>query len=128
MKRICLYILIVLAVLLSTCSCNRSKGIIPRGKMSKIYAELFVADAWLGMASSELKHKADTTAFYEPIFKKYGYTTKDYLNSVEYYLNDPERFARILKKTKHMLDVEVAQLEGKKVEDLEDAQSEEESE
>ena len=114
MKRPGLYILVVTVMVGGLCSCNRSRGIIPRAKFSKIYAELFVADAWLSSASSEVKAKADTTAFYEPIFKKYGFTTADYLTSVEYYLNDPERFGKIIKKAHHMLDTEIELLESKR--------------
>lgn len=114
MKRAGLYILVVTVLVSGLCSCNRSKGIIPRAKFSKIYAELFLADAWLSSASPDARVKADTTAFYEPVFKKYGFTTADYLTSVEYYLNDPERFGKIIKKAHHMLDMEVEQMESKK--------------
>ena len=111
MKRTCLHIFlgILLAGLLS--SCKKGEEIIPRADMSHIYADILVADAWLNMAEPEARSMADTTAFYEPIFKKYGYTTSDYLASVEYYLNDPGRFARILRKSNQILESEVSALQ-----------------
>lgn len=107
MKRAVLYIICAALVLGGISSCSKKGDIIPRTTMSKIYAELFVADSWLSMASPEDRYMADTMAFYEPVFKEFGYTTSDYLASVEYYLNDPERFARILKKTQTMLESEL---------------------
>lgn len=53
-------------------------------------------------------------AFYEPIFRKYGYTTEDFLASTEYYLNDPARFSKIIAKSRHMLESEIEQLDGRK--------------
>ncbi|MDO5443124.1 MAG: DUF4296 domain-containing protein [Bacteroidia bacterium] len=111
MKRAVLHIVCAVVLALSFSSCNKKGDIIPRATMSKIYAELFVADSWLSMASADDKYSADTTAFYEPVFKKFGYTTADYLASVEYYLNDPERYSRILKKSRLMLRADIKALE-----------------
>ena len=108
------FIRIVLAVLVSAvclCSCGRDGKVIPRSKLSRIYAEMFLADAWLNTASMETKERADTMAFYEPIFEKYGYTVEDYWASVSYYLQDPDRFSRILNKSNAMLETEFNALE-----------------
>lgn len=106
---------IVLAVLVSAaclCSCGREGRVIPKSKLSKIYAELFLADAWLvSGAPMEAKEKADTMAFYEPVFEKYGYTVEDYWASVSYYLQDPDRFSRILNKSNVILETEFNALE-----------------
>lgn len=101
---------VVVACLLS--SCRKDVEIIPRAEMSRIYADMLVADSWLMSASPEKRDMTDTTAFYEPVFKKYGYTTSDYLASVDYYLNDPERFSRILKKTQQILNEEAVSLQA----------------
>ena len=45
---------------------------------------------------AEKKQKADTTWFYLPIFEKYGYGIDDYRKSVDYYLNDPKRYAEMM--------------------------------
>ena len=54
-------------------------------------------DQWLP-DNPEKRTAADTTWFYEPIFEKYGYTLKDYQNSVDHYLNDPKRYAQMMAK------------------------------
>lgn len=114
MKRLCLYVLMVAVLTGGLCSCGKNRDIIPRAKMSRIFVDLFVSDAWLSMSSSEMKEKTDTMAFYEPIFRKYGYTTEDFLASTEYYLNDPARFSKIIAKSRHMLESEIEQLDGRK--------------
>ena len=108
------FIRIVLAVLVSAvclCSCGRDGKVIPRSKLSRIYAEMFLADAWLNTAPMDARERADTMAFYEPIFEKYGYTVEDYWASVSYYLQDPDRFSRILNKSNVMLETEFNALE-----------------
>ena len=105
---------IVFAVLLLAvclCSCGREGRVIPKSKLSKIYAEMFLADSWLVTSSMDVKGKADTMAFYEPIFEKYGYTVEDYWASVSYYLQDPDRFSRILNKSNVMLENEFKAVE-----------------
>ena len=113
---------IVFAVLLLAvclCSCGREGRVIPKSKMSKIYAELFLADAWLITAPFEAKGKADTMAFYEPIFEKYGYTVEDYWASVSYYLQDPDRFSRILNKSNVILETEFGVIEKQRLDAIE---------
>lgn len=112
MKKVFLYIFCAAMLAVVSSSCSKDVDIIPRATMSKIYAELFVADSWIQLAPLEDRNSSDTTAFYEPIFKKYGYTAEDYFASVEYYLNDPERYGRIIKKTRAMLDSEIKRLEA----------------
>ena len=112
MKRAVLYIICTALLSGMSASCSKKADVIPRATMSKIYAELFVTDSWINMADPEDKYAADTTALYEPVFKKYGFTTEDYLASVEYYLNDPERFGRIVKKTRALLKSDIKNLEA----------------
>lgn len=106
------HIATVLLVALCLCSCGREGRIIPRSKLARIYAEMFVADNWLSStASGSARMRADTTAFYDPIFKAHGYTVEDYWASVSHYLQDPDRFSRILKKSGMMLDAELKEIE-----------------
>ncbi len=84
-------------------SCSRSGRVIPASKLSDIYAEMFLADQWLVSHYSE-RRVADTTLFYEPIFKKYGYTLKDYDASVRHYIEKPDDYAKILKTASLKLD------------------------
>ena len=83
--------------------------------MAKIYAEMLVMDQW-AVSDSRLRQKADTSLIYEPIFEKYGYDGEDYRASVEYYMNDPERFSRILRESADILDVRIEELKNLKQE------------
>ena len=95
------------AILVCICSCSEGGKVIPRSKMAKIYADMFIVDAWITAAPYESRKLADSTRVYEPIFNDYGYTTEDYRASVSYYLQDPDRFSRILKKTGQILKLEI---------------------
>ena len=79
--------------------------------MARIYAEMFLADVWLNQAPQDAKERADTTAFYRPIIEKYGYSLEDYWASISYYLQDPDRFSKILKKSNIILATEASNLQ-----------------
>ena len=101
-----------LAVLLLS-SCGRGGKIIPRGKMAKIYAEMFIADYRINN-DRQARRAADTANVYAPIFKKYGYTVEDYRASVAHYVKDPDRYARILRNTASSLETEIRALKKEK--------------
>ena len=95
---------LILALLVCVCllsSCRRAK-IMSQKDMSDIYAEMFLADQWLNDNLS-LKRTADTTKFYEGIFKKFGYDFEDYNASVIYYLHRPEKYKKILERSQAKL-------------------------
>ena len=94
-------------------SCRKESSVIPRDKMSEIYAEMFVADQWIS-SHYKARKTADTSWVYEPIFEKYGYTSDDYRESVEYYLRDPDRYARILRKTSVIIEDRLSVLKSQK--------------
>ena len=89
---------LVLFFLAMTFSCSDGEKVIPRKKMVSIYADMFVADQWLNQ-NYKAERVADTSFVYEAIFEKYGYDSEDYRASVDYYIQDPDRFARILRQT-----------------------------
>lgn len=87
------------AVLLFACivlsgSCERLRGIIPEEDMVSLYADMFLADQWL-RDNPDMRKKADTTLFFDPIFERYGYSFKEYDKSLVYYTAHPDRFADI---------------------------------
>ena len=86
------------AIILSSCGAR----VIPRKTMARIYAEMFLVDQWL-KNDRTLSRTADTSFVYEPILEKYGYTSADYRKSVVHYMDDPERFSRILERTEDIL-------------------------
>lgn len=120
MRRSCLYILCGIALVLLSIGCSKGPRVIPRGKMARIYAEMLVTDQWINVTPS-VKRLADTSMVYEPILEKYGYTSEDYRRSVDVYMDDPERFSRILRSTTEILDKRIAELKSLKAqqEDLE---------
>jgi len=107
------HILAVSICVLSLVCCGRDEGkVIPRNKMADIYAEMFLTDQWLNTRA--LRKMADTSLVYEPILQKYGYTSKDYRKTVDVYLDDPERFARVLRTTGEILDKRLEELNDTK--------------
>ena len=108
MKRYLQHILILLAaVMILVPSCKREAArVIPRSKLAKIYAEMFVMDQWI-QTKPGLRTIADTSLVYEPILQKYGYDSDDYQYSIDRYMDDPERFSRILRSTADILEKEL---------------------
>lgn len=99
------HVLCALALLCSLLSCTERRRIIPRGIMADIYADMFLADQWLNDNPGERK-RVDTMLFYDPIFKRYGYTFEDYDASVKHYLKDPEKFSKIFENASKKLQDE----------------------
>lgn len=96
-------------------SCKDEAVVIPRAKLAQIYAEMLVTDQWI-ITTPNIRTIADTSLVYEPILEKYGYGSADYRKSVDHYMDDPERFARILRETGEILDARMQELEKKKAE------------
>lgn len=96
------------AVFFSSCNMGGEK-VIPRAKLSRIYAEMLMTDQWI-QATPGVRLIADTSLVYAPILESYGYTTEDYMRSVDVYMDDPERFSRILRQTSGILDKRMKEL------------------
>lgn len=111
--------LVVLALGMAL-SCNKGK-VIPKSDFKHIYAEMFMADALLAEIPN-MGRTADTSAVYESIYRKYGYTTKDYQASLQEYMKDPMRFSRTLKQAVQIIDENTKELEALKK--IVDAQTE----
>lgn len=91
-------------------SCNNDdEKLIPRGRLSMIYAEMLATDQWV-INNPDLRTVADTSLVYEPILKKYGYDSEDYRYSVDVYMDDPERFSRIFRAAAEILNDEIIEL------------------
>ena len=97
-------------------SCRKDGAeIIPRGKLAEIYAEMLVTDQWI-MTTPGVRLIADTTLVYEPILQKYGYDSDDYRKSIDKYMDDPERYSRILRTSAQILEKQIKVLEKRKEE------------
>lgn len=97
-------------------SCGKDTAqVIPRAELAEIYAEMLMTDQWI-LNTPNVRMIADTSLVYAPILGRYGYDKADYLKSVDHYMNDPERFAKILRSTVQILDGRLADLEVRKAE------------
>ena len=116
MKRGLLHIA-ALAVLMCgiICSCGKDDTkVIPRKKMARIYAEMLMTDQWI-TSTPGIRMIADTSLVYEPILEKYGYDSDDYRRSIDAYMDDPERFARILRTTGEILQERISELRKQQI-------------
>ena len=75
-------ILLIIAV-----SCSR-RDIIPRSELPQILADIYMADRSV-MNDPMMLSKTDSLLIYEPVLKKHGYSTKDLINTFNYYLPTP---------------------------------------
>lgn len=121
MKRIIGYFFIALIFLSIPASCTRRARVIPKSKLEKIYMEMLLVDQWIGIEWSNTR-VADTSVVYEQIFEKYGYTSNDYRKSVSYYMEDPDRFAKIFENISNALTTK-ANIIDKEQKDREKADS-----
>jgi hypothetical protein len=105
MKKLLLLIVpFVLAV-----SCHKGPERIPRGEMEEIMHGILLQDQYLKISSIS-KRITDTTLVYEGIFEQYGYTTDDFLFSLEYYLEDPARMEKVMEKVESRLKKELEEV------------------
>ena len=105
MKRLLHIVLVLVAV--AACQGPR---IIPKSTLTDIYEDMFLADQ-LVRERNLPQPQMDTLLVYEAVFNKYGYNTDDYLNSVRYYLKDPERFAKVFDEVNRRLEAKVKDLD-----------------
>ena len=100
---------IMICGIMNSCSKNGTK-VIPRRTMARIYAEMLMTDQWI-TSTPGMRMIADTSLVYEPILQRYGYDSDDYRKSMDVYMDDPERFARILRTTGELLQDRIDELE-----------------
>jgi hypothetical protein len=108
--------IVLLLVLAAIASC-RGPRVIPREDMVDIYVEMFLSDQRI-REDAELRRQADTMLVYEPIFNRHGYTTDDYLFTLQNNLKDPERFAKTLQEVTERLKSEGESI-GREIDHLE---------
>lgn len=102
MRRFLSYLAGIALLVCCAAACRQEGRIIPRKTLSKIYVDMLMADQWL-TDHPDARRTADTTFFYEPIFRKYGYTFKDYNATVDLYIDEPDKFLKIINETTEIL-------------------------
>ena len=115
MKKIPQHIAVSLcAMILVFASCRRDEArVIPRDQLAEIYAEMLVMDQWI-MTTPGVRLIADTSLVYAPLLEKYGYNTEDYRKTVDVYMSDPERFAKVFRTTGEMLESRLKDLKERR--------------
>lgn len=111
MARYAKYLLVLWFILMCFGSCRRAR-VIPKKDFAAIYAEMFIADQWL-KDNPSTRAMSDTSLVYDRIFDKYGYTFADYDASVNYYLYDPSKYAKILDASAEILEKKLKELRVK---------------
>ena len=111
MRQSSICFIMMMLVLLS--SCGREGKVIPRDKMARIYAEMFIVDQKINQ-DRDARRVADTSFVYAPIFEKYGYSVEDYRASMAHYIKDPDRYARILRHSASIIETEIKSLKKEK--------------
>ena len=107
------YIVFSVMLAVSALSCGKRDKVIPRDEMAEIYAEMFVLDQKISR-EPDARRMADTLLVYEPVFEAHGYTSDDYRCSMAYYIKDPDRYVRILKRTVEILEDKRKELRAEK--------------
>ena len=70
------YLFLFLFIAFSICSCSRSK-VLSEKKMEDLYVDMFIADQWL-RDHGDCRDKADSSLYYDVVFKKHHCTFEDY--------------------------------------------------
>lgn len=95
-----IFVLLVLASCLTGCA--RRARVLSVNKMAKLYVDMYVSDQWL-RDTPEARAAADTTLYFDAIFRRNGCSFADYDKSVNYYLDRPEKYAKITLKAAEIL-------------------------
>lgn len=104
-------LLTVLTVLAVLAGCGRKGRVIPEKKMVRLYTEMFLADQWL-RDNEDARDGVDTTLFFDPIFRRHGFSFEDYNRSVHFYLDRPEKYSKILNRAADRIRKEGARVEA----------------
>lgn len=78
---------------------------IPNKDMVNILAEVFITDA---ITSTKLSHKIlrkDSIEYYKPIVDKYGYTEDEFVKTLNYLMDNPSEFEKLLDKVVGRLSI-----------------------
>ncbi len=89
-----IYWISIATVLFLGCSGN---FIIPKNDMVLILKQIYMTDGVVSISESNLAYK-DSIAYYEPILKKYGYTTEQFDSSIKYYALRTEELDELFDK------------------------------
>lgn len=93
---------------------NVSADIISQKKFINMLIDIHKADAYLlmnGYTDEKLVNKLDSMSYYNSIFVKYGVNRQEFINTLNYYMNNMEKLIEIQKIVISKLDEEYAMLD-----------------
>jgi hypothetical protein len=94
-------VIILILLLTVVCACS-PKGIIPKKKLARIHADMFLLDQYAG-ADRNMRRFTDTTAVYKAVLRSYGVTAEQYSASIDFYLDNSREMAEVLEMTEKIL-------------------------
>lgn len=106
------YIAASIIAALLVCACSRGPRVIPRSVMTRIYADMALADAAISYGG--IHRSTDTCRVYGAILAQYGYDEADFALSQEKYIKDAGRYVKMIKKAVLSLDAEKQELKERK--------------
>ena len=94
-----IFLLLSVFVLLGACSSHekiRKKNVIPQNDLVSILEDLHMANSMFSLSYLREKYPGtDSISNYRDIFARYGYTLKDFNNTVTYYTDHLEEYVKI---------------------------------
>lgn len=103
--------IVLLLTLLALTGCGRGGRVIPQKKLMRMYTEMFLADQWV-KDHPDAREAVDTTLFFDPLFRRHGYSFEDYDRTLHYYLDRPEKFGKMLNRAADQMRKEGAALQA----------------
>ncbi|MBN1596777.1 MAG: DUF4296 domain-containing protein [Bacteroidales bacterium] len=90
------FLIIILSILLFSCSSGRKENVIPKKDLVSLLVELHITDAIaMNTRYSDYFGGLDSTLLYSTVFEKYGYTKEELTNSIKYYSKNPDDISDI---------------------------------
>lgn len=102
-----LLILIILGTF--SISCTRDV-IIPKETMVDIYHDIYLLDQSL-IRKGIYRDIQDSLLIYEPVFNRYGYSSDDYIRSLNFYIERPDKFEKVFAEVKHRYEARIMEID-----------------
>ena len=121
MKKI-LQTLCLCLLLLPSC---RPDGVLSRGEMTDLLADLYLTDGYIE-AAGDASQVWDSLDVYGPVLAAHGVTVESFDASVEYYLRHPKEFTAIFKDIENRLEADGQMIDDRDMEEEEFEEMDEE--
>lgn len=103
MRRISVLATSFLFSLLLFTSCSKER--IPKEDFKKVLKDIFLTDLII-QREGQLSQMADSALVYKPVLDKHGYTTGQFLATLDYYVGRPDRLKSLLRQLRESVNEE----------------------